>query len=160
MPHISLFKVLFNFYLVHLQSPVQFLIHLGATYALSFVAISCFLVIIVRDPGPVDGAKAQKIEDALFGYDNGGSADDEPEDESEGETIGLTEALNKKPHTKTWNGNTERRWCQKVSCFNRTSFAWFLTRLVVLVAETRAVPPLHRMWPMCAEDGSPLPLAC
>ncbi|KAG8870805.1 palmitoyltransferase for Vac8p [Tulasnella sp. 331] len=129
VPHISLFKVLFHFYLIgDFGSPAKFLFHLGATYTLSFISLTCFLVVIVRDPGPVDGVKAQRVEDAWNGYGGGGVGDhddddvEEEEDEEVGESISLTDALmkrevkgNGKPNGK-WNGNRtgERRWCQKL----------------------------------------------
>ncbi|KAG9023381.1 palmitoyltransferase for Vac8p [Tulasnella sp. JGI-2019a] len=127
-PHVSIFKVLFHFYLLgEFGSRFKFLIHLGVTYTLSFISLTCFLVVIVRDPGPVDGVKAQKLEDALNGAGNsqfGPGDDDEAEmddfDEG-GESISLTDALMRKggmgdgKQNGKWAGNRtgERRWCQK-----------------------------------------------
>lgn len=89
-------------------------------------------MVIVRDPGPVDGVKAQKLEDALSGYGSGGAIgddddsvqdhDDHEDEEEVGESISLTVALKKREtkgngkHEDKWAGNRtgEKRWCQKV----------------------------------------------
>ncbi|KAG9022319.1 palmitoyltransferase for Vac8p [Tulasnella sp. UAMH 9824] len=108
-PHIPLFITLVRYYLP--RSRILFLVHLSVTYTLTFIALTCFLVVIVRDPGPVDGAKAQTLEDSQFQEPAA-----EEDEEDDGEDISLAEAL-MKPSTSNqpWMGNGERRWCQKVS---------------------------------------------
>lgn len=108
-PHIPLFITLVRYYLP--RSRTLFLVHLSVTYTLTFITLTCFLVVIARDPGPVDGVKAQTLEDGRFQEP---SAEEDEEDDSDGEDISLAEAL-MKPSTSNqpWMGNGERRWCQK-----------------------------------------------
>ncbi|PCH40325.1 zf-DHHC-domain-containing protein [Wolfiporia cocos MD-104 SS10] len=58
LPHPSLLIVLVNYHLLVLNSPAQFLTHLAITYTLTFLAFSSLILILARDPGPVDADKA------------------------------------------------------------------------------------------------------
>ncbi|KAG8901263.1 palmitoyltransferase for Vac8p [Tulasnella sp. 403] len=113
-------SVLVNWYLLQANALAWFLVHLGVIYTLSFIALTSFMIVLVRDPGPVDGVKAQKLEDAVFGHEINvvEGDDDDGSDENEGE-IALSDALMKGPKiingvaNQPWSGNGERRWCQK-----------------------------------------------
>lgn len=58
-PHPSLLIVLVNYHLRILGSPTRFALHLAVTYTLSFLAFSSLIVIVTRDPGPVNVPKPQ-----------------------------------------------------------------------------------------------------
>ena len=73
MPHFPLIHVLL-FYYNHRKSLTLFLVHLVVTYGLTAVALTSFMVVLVRDPGPVDGVKAQVIEDERVGGRDGSVA--------------------------------------------------------------------------------------
>ncbi|OCH92608.1 zf-DHHC-domain-containing protein [Obba rivulosa] len=53
LPHPSLLLLLVSYTWRIQHSPVRFLIHLVATYTLTFMAFSSLIVILARDPGPV-----------------------------------------------------------------------------------------------------------
>ncbi|KAG8984417.1 palmitoyltransferase for Vac8p [Tulasnella sp. 427] len=110
-PQVPLFVTLVRYYLP--RSPALFLVHLSVTYTLTFIVLTCFLVVLARDPGPVDGAKAQTIEDRRFQGPIAEEDEDEDED-GDDEGISLAEALMKPSASDTpWAGYGERRWCQK-----------------------------------------------
>ncbi|KAF5344891.1 hypothetical protein D9758_011592 [Tetrapyrgos nigripes] len=76
-PHPSLLYFLVHHYLITLNQPIRFTIHLLVTYTLTFLMCTSLIVLIARDPGPVT-------------FDEPGqSRDDEGSEE-----VGLTEALN------------------------------------------------------------------
>jgi len=56
-PHPSLLIVLVNYHLLVLRSRVQFLTHLLVTYTLTFFAFFSLILILARDPGPVNTDK-------------------------------------------------------------------------------------------------------
>lgn len=58
-PHPSLIIVLVNYHLRVLHAPGRFFLHLGVTYTLTFLAFSSLIVVVARDPGPVNGPKPQ-----------------------------------------------------------------------------------------------------
>lgn len=80
---------------------------------------------VVRDPGPVDGVKAQIVEDERVGLPPSmpplGHEASDADDEGEGEgdmSLGDMLAMSRIGGTSSkrlWDGNGERRWCQKVS---------------------------------------------
>ncbi|OAX44337.1 zf-DHHC-domain-containing protein [Rhizopogon vinicolor AM-OR11-026] len=72
-PHPSLLIILINYHLRTLHAPITFIIHLLITYTLTFLAFSSLIVCLARDPGPT-------------------CVDDSDED-SDGQHVGLTEAL-------------------------------------------------------------------
>ncbi|KAG6330574.1 hypothetical protein ID866_8513 [Astraeus odoratus] len=81
-PHGSLLLVLVNHYLRTLHAPITFLIHLSASYTLTFLSFSSLMVCVVRDPGPVSLEKSCGAEEDA----------DEERDE-----LGLSEALMSAP---------------------------------------------------------------
>ncbi|KAG8971589.1 palmitoyltransferase for Vac8p [Tulasnella sp. 425] len=138
-PHIPLFITLVRYYLP--RSRTLFLIHLSVTYTLTFIVLTCFLAILVRDPGPVDGVKAQTLEDNRFRE----PVEEDDEEEEDGEDISLAEALLKSSASnKPWAGNGERRWCQKG---HRTysSFVHLLFNITLLCLYSFAltIPPIQ-----------------
>ena len=58
-PHPSLLIVLVNYHLRVLGSPARFTLHLAVAYTLSFLAFSSLIVILARDPGPVNVRQPQ-----------------------------------------------------------------------------------------------------
>ncbi|KAJ3996689.1 DHHC palmitoyltransferase-domain-containing protein [Lentinula boryana] len=72
-PHPSLLFVLIQHYLVVLENPLKFIVHLLVIYTLTFMMFSSLIVLVARDPGPV-----------TF---------EEPQNDHNTEEVGLTEAL-------------------------------------------------------------------
>lgn len=87
-PHPSLLYVLIDYYLKTLRQPILFITHLLVTYTLTFLALSSLIILVIRDPGPVNATP---------------SSNDECNDE-----VGLTEAL--MPDNEF---STPGRWCRK-----------------------------------------------
>ena len=120
--------MLTRYYLVHLKSTKIFLFHLWINLCLSFIALTCFLVVIVRDPGRVDATKAQTVEDASMPT----AQPDLPQPE-EGEELSLLDALMPAGSAKDdgdWTGNGGRRWCKVVRrSFSMTSPSLMLNNL-------------------------------
>lgn len=52
--------VLVNYHLRILHAPHRFLLHLCITYALTFLAFSSLIAILIRDPGPVNVEKREQ----------------------------------------------------------------------------------------------------
>ena len=93
-PHPFLLKVLINYHLRTLHSPLRVCVHLSVTYLLTFLALSSLITIIARDPGHVGGKK-----------NHGADA------ETEGEELNLTQALlSTEDHPDI---NSPGKWCRK-----------------------------------------------
>ena len=58
-PHPSILYVLINYHLRILESPSRFILHLCCIYTLTFLAFSSLIVILARDPGPVNASKRE-----------------------------------------------------------------------------------------------------
>ncbi len=91
-PHPSLLIVLVNYHLRVLGSPARFTLHLVATYTLSFLAFSSLIVILTRDPGPVNVRQSQDDSTA------------------EGENMNIMQAL---LTTDDADMHSPGRWCRK-----------------------------------------------
>ncbi|KAG8969174.1 palmitoyltransferase for Vac8p [Tulasnella sp. 419] len=120
-PHPSFIKVLVSFYLKEKKAKTAFFTHLTIFYFLSFVAFTSLIVVLARDPGPVDPVVAQQEEDERYGYGQTTRVmEDEEEEEVDG-SISLNDMLmssqdrGRKQDDRSfgWTGNGERRWCQK-----------------------------------------------
>lgn len=101
-PHPSLLYVLVDFHLQTLHQPVVFILHLLATYSLTFLAFSSLIVCVARDPGPANLLPSQQGANA--------DADDE---------ISLTDAL-----MPNEDYTAPGRWCRKcwvTYCLSMTS---------------------------------------
>ncbi|KAJ4482381.1 DHHC palmitoyltransferase-domain-containing protein [Lentinula aciculospora] len=72
-PHPSLLFVLIQHYLIVLETPLKFIVHLSVIYTLTFMMFSSLIVLVARDPGPV--------------------VLEEPQNDRNSEEVGLTEAL-------------------------------------------------------------------
>ncbi|KIK01889.1 hypothetical protein K443DRAFT_97841 [Laccaria amethystina LaAM-08-1] len=90
-PHPSLLYVLVDFHLQTLHQPVVFILHLLATYSLTFLAFSSLIVCVARDPGPANLLPSQQCANA--------DTDDE---------ISLTDAL-----MPSGDYTAPGRWCRK-----------------------------------------------
>ena len=89
-PHPSWMIVLVNYHLAVLHDPWLMARHLIISYALTLLAFSSLMVIIVRDPGRVNAGKHN-------------------EDNDENEEMNLTQAL----LADDSDINTPGRWCRK-----------------------------------------------
>jgi len=94
-PHPSWLYVLVDFYLLTRQQNKTFVVHLLATYALTFMALSSLMICVIRDPGPVTD-KTQKVRLEELN----GNAEEE---------VGLTDALAFDEEDDLSQG----RWCRK-----------------------------------------------
>lgn len=75
-PHPSWLTVLVNYHLRVLNDKWAFFMHLAVSYTLAFLSFSSLIIILVRDPGPVEskGARGEETEElnltqALLGDD-------------------------------------------------------------------------------------------
>ncbi|KIY66639.1 zf-DHHC-domain-containing protein, partial [Cylindrobasidium torrendii FP15055 ss-10] len=89
-PHPSLLLVLVKHHLVTLASPLTFVVHLASTYALTFMIFTSLIICAARDPGPPELPET--------GLDDDGN----------GETIGLTDALK-----YDFDFSAPGMWCRK-----------------------------------------------
>ena len=58
-PHPSILYVLINYHLRIVESPSRFILHLCCIYTLTFLAFSSLIVILAREPGPVNASKRE-----------------------------------------------------------------------------------------------------
>ncbi|KAF9242657.1 DHHC palmitoyltransferase-domain-containing protein [Melanogaster broomeanus] len=91
-PHPSWLLVLANHYLRTLHSSTSFLVHLLATYTLTFLACWSLIVCVTRDPGPVSLGKTMG------------------EEEAEDDDLGLRDALMAGPDD---DDLSLVKWCRK-----------------------------------------------
>jgi len=89
LPHPSLLLLLTSYTWRVQHSPGRFLVHLAATYTLTFLAFSSLIVIVARDPGPAaPPAVREEVTTEEMSLAEALLADDEDEDEEREKAAG------------------------------------------------------------------------